>query len=192
MFAGHFGLAAAVKAKAPEVPLWALMVGTQLLDLAFMPLLLSGIETMDQTTHGSGYGRLIIHADYSHSLVVALILSFLAGWFGRWRWGIKGGLVLSGVVFSHWILDIVVHRADMVLLPGNLGNLPFLGFGVWRFAWLSFLLEFLFILVGIIMHFRFSLKSTSTGQRKTTALLSSVVLGTVLMVTLISSAIDLF
>jgi hypothetical protein len=57
MFAGHFGLAAAVKAKAPEVPLWALMVGTQLLDLAFMPLLLSGIETMDQTSHGSGYGQ---------------------------------------------------------------------------------------------------------------------------------------
>jgi hypothetical protein len=99
---------------------------------------------------------------------------------------------LSGVVFSHWILDVVVHRADMVLLPGNLGNLPFLGFGVWRFAWLSFLLELLLILIGIIMHFRFALKNTSTGRRKTTALLSSVVLGTVLMVTLISSAIDLF
>jgi hypothetical protein len=192
MFAGHFGLAAAVRAKAPEVPLWALMVGTQLLDLAFMPLMLSGIETMDQTTHGSGYGRLIIHADYSHSLVVALLLSFLAGWFGQWRWGIKAGLVLSGVVFSHWILDVVVHRADMVLLPGNWGNLPFLGFGVWRFAWLSFLLELVLILVGIIVHFRFALKSASTGQRRTTALLSSVVLGTVLMVTLISSAIDLF
>ena len=192
MFAGHFGLATAVKAKAPEVPLWSLMVGTQLLDLAFIPLLLSGIETMDQTSHGSGYGQLIIHADYSHSLVVALLLSFLAGWFGRWRWGIKGGLVLSGVVFSHWILDVVVHRADMVLLPGNLGNLPLLGFGVWSFAWLSFLLEFLFILVGSIMHFRFALKSTSTGQRKTFTLLSSVVLGIVLMVTLISSAIDLF
>lgn len=38
MFAGHFGLAAAVKAKAPEVPLWVLMLSTQLPDIVFVPL----------------------------------------------------------------------------------------------------------------------------------------------------------
>ncbi len=35
MFAGHFGLAAVVKAKSPKLPLWALMVSTQLLDVIF-------------------------------------------------------------------------------------------------------------------------------------------------------------
>lgn len=187
MFAGHFGLAAAVKAKTPEVPLWALMVGTQLLDLVFLPLLLSGKESMDVTVHGSGYGELIIHADYSHSLVAALILAILAGLAGRWLWGTRAGLVLGGVVFSHWILDVVVHRADMVLLPGNWGNLPLLGLGVWRFTWLAILLELLLILAGIIMHFRSALNSPATGRRKRTALLSSVVLGIALMVTLVTS-----
>ena len=35
MFAGHFGLAAVVKAKSPKLPLWALMVSSQLLDIIF-------------------------------------------------------------------------------------------------------------------------------------------------------------
>lgn len=191
MFAGHFGLAAAVRAKVPEVPLWALMVGTQLLDLAFVPLLLSGIETMDETVHGGGYGKLIIHADYSHYLVAALLLSILAGLAGRWLWGARAGLVLSGVVFSHWILDVVVHRADMVLLPGNWGDLPLLGLGVWKFTWLAILMELLLIIAGIIMYFRSALK-TAAGRERRAALLSSVVLGAALVVALISDVTGLF
>ncbi|WP_458127012.1 permease [Paenibacillus sp. Z3-2] len=192
MLAGHFGLAAAVRSKVPEVPLWALMVGTQLLDLAFVPLLLSGMETMDEAVHGGGYGNLIIHADYSHSLVAALLLSLLAGLAGRRLWGARAGKILSGVVFSHWILDVVVHRADMVLLPGNWGGLPLLGLGVWKFTWLAILLELLLILVGIIMYSRSALKTAAAGRGRRAALLSSVVLGTALMVTLISDVTGLF
>jgi hypothetical protein len=44
VIAGHFGLAAAVKARAPAVPLWGLMLATQWLDVAFVPLVLAGIE----------------------------------------------------------------------------------------------------------------------------------------------------
>lgn len=79
MFAGHFGLAAGVRSKAPEVPLWALLAGSQLLDIVFLPMVMSGAESMDDKTIGSGYGELIIHADYTHSLVGALFLSILAG-----------------------------------------------------------------------------------------------------------------
>lgn len=77
MFAGHFGLAAAVKAKQPEIPLWALMLGTQLLDVIFVPLYVSGIETMESV--GEGYGGMLIHAEYSHSLLSVLVLVFTAG-----------------------------------------------------------------------------------------------------------------
>ena len=38
MFAGHFGLAAVVKAKSPKLPIWALMVSSQLLDVIFATL----------------------------------------------------------------------------------------------------------------------------------------------------------
>lgn len=54
MFAGHFGLAAGVKAKT-QLPLWAIMLATQLLDVLFVPLLLFGIETLEPVGNGS-YG----------------------------------------------------------------------------------------------------------------------------------------
>lgn len=38
LIAGHFGFAAAVKAREPEAPLRALMLATQWLDVAFVPL----------------------------------------------------------------------------------------------------------------------------------------------------------
>jgi membrane-bound metal-dependent hydrolase YbcI (DUF457 family) len=161
MFAGHFGLAAAVKAKSPDVPLWALMVGTQLLDILFVPLFLSGAETIE----GSGYGGALIHAIYTHSLVGTLLLSLLAGLLGWRLWGKKAGGVLAAVVFSHWLLDLIVHRADLPLLPGNLGELPVLGFGVWRIPALSIVLEAILIITGAILYFRYIVKDTRDKNR---------------------------
>ncbi len=46
MIAGHFGFAAGVKAKAPSIPLWALMLASQWLDVIFVPLLLMGVERL--------------------------------------------------------------------------------------------------------------------------------------------------
>jgi membrane-bound metal-dependent hydrolase YbcI (DUF457 family) len=92
MFAAHFGVAAAVKAGRQEIPLWALMAATQLLDIAFVPMLLSGVETMD-TSGGTGYGEAVIHAEYTHSLAGALVLALLAG-LAAWRiWGKRGGIM---------------------------------------------------------------------------------------------------
>jgi hypothetical protein len=154
MLAGHFAVAAAVKAKNPEIPLWSLMLSTQLMDIAFAPLLVSGVETMEV---GGGYGNVVIHADYTHSLVGALLLAAVAGaWAGR-AWGKRAGYVIGATVFSHWILDLLVHRADLPLLPGNLGNLPLLGFGLWRFPAVSHTVEALLILVGGAIYFRSAL-----------------------------------
>ncbi|MFC5468224.1 permease [Cohnella suwonensis] len=190
MFAGHFGLAAGVRAKAPEVPLGALMVGTQLLDVVFVPLYLTGVEPID-TQLGEGYGRGIIHAEYSHSLLGALIIAVLAGLAARRLWGKRAGLILAGVVFSHWVLDLVVHRADLPLLPGNWGDLPLLGWGAWRSEGLSIGLELIILVVGFFMYMRSSLRKAD-GTRKRTALLSSIVLGLMLGFALLTDVTSLF
>lgn len=184
MFAGHFGLAAGVRAQAPKLPLWALMVGTQLLDVAFVPLLLTGGETIDDSG-GTGYGQAVIHADYTHSLVGALLLSLVAAWAAGRRWGRREGLLLGGVVFSHWLLDLAVHRADMPLLPGNWGNLPLLGLGAWRYEGLSMALEALLLVVGFSMYARAALKAGGTPGRRA-AIASAAVLGVVLAGSLLS------
>jgi len=108
LFAGHFGLAAAVKAKEPQIPLWTLMLSTQLLDVVFVPLFLTGVETMDPVA-GEGYGEQLIHADYTHSLVGALLIAIVAGFFTMRAWGKRSGLIIAAVVYSHWILDLLVH-----------------------------------------------------------------------------------
>ncbi|GAB6931076.1 permease [Paenibacillus sp. JCM 10914] len=163
MFAGHFGLAAGVKAKVPEVPLWALMLGTQLLDVAFVPLLIAGVETIDDK-HGGGYGGAIIHADYTHSLFGTMIIALLAGLLARRLWGKRAGFTIGAVVFSHWILDLIMHRADMPLLPGNIGDLPLLGLGAWEYKSLSIGLEVALLVVGFSMYLFSMLK----GQKERT------------------------
>ena len=156
MTAGHFGLAAGVKVGAPRLPLWALMVATYLLDIVFIILLAAGgIENFApiDPAHPS-YGAVIIHAYYTHSLVGALLISAIAGLIARRFWGQRNGLVIGAVVFSHWVLDLLVHRPDLPILPNNLGNLPLLGFGLWQVPVVSFLVELVLVLGGAYFYYR--------------------------------------
>ncbi len=157
MFAGHFGLAAGVKSQEPEMPLWALMLSTQLLDVLFVPLYLAGIETTQRVPGAPAYGGLVIHANYTHSLVGALLNSAVAGVVAARFWGRRGGLVIGGVAFSHWILDLLVHRADLPILPGNVGGLPTLGLGLWAQPGLSAALEAALIVAGGVLYYRASM-----------------------------------
>lgn len=187
MFAGHFGVAAIVKTKEPKVPLWALIVATQLLDILFLPLFLLGVETMDQI--GDGPGEVIIRADYTHSLIGAVAISWLAGLAARRLWGSSGGKVIGVTAFSHWILDIVVHRMDMAILPGNLGDLPLLGFGLWRWPVVSVTLEAALVIVGSMYYFRYALDraDSSSGKRpKTKAILGGGALAGFMVLALVS------
>ncbi|ULL13506.1 permease [Paenibacillus sp. H1-7] len=185
MFAGHFGLAATVKAKTPEVPLWAIMLGTQLLDVAFVPLFLSGVETIEPVEGSQGYGGSVIHADYTHSLVGALLITLLAGLLASRFWGKRSGFVIGSVVFSHWLLDLIVHRMDLPLLPGNLGNLPLLGFGLWQFPGVSMVLELVLVGAGFLLYARSLLKNTH-GKTKSWALTASGAMGVLLLLSLLT------
>ena len=166
MITGHFGLAAGVKSVERTVPLWSLMLATVWLDIIFVPLYLLDVETIVNApgTNG-GYGDGIIHADYTHSLLGALIIAVLTGLLGARWWGRRGGLVIGAVVFSHWVLDLVVHRADLPLLPGNLGDLPRLGFGLWRFHAVTAVVEALLVLVGAALYGRAARQTGGSARR---------------------------
>ena len=155
MIAGHFGLAAGVKAHRPAVPLWALMLATQWLDVVFVPLFLTHVERIDVIGGGpAGYGNGIIHADYTHSLVGALALSLVFALPAAWRWGRRAATVLGAVVFSHWLLDLLVHRHDMPLLPGAPAGTPLFGFGLWRWPLVTAAAELALVLWGSVAYLR--------------------------------------
>ncbi len=154
MVTGHFGLAAGVKAYERFVPLWALMLATVWLDVLFIPLYAAGVEEIDDApgTNG-GYGDVIIHADWTHSLVGAAVISIVTGWLATRWWGKRGGIVIGAVVFSHWILDLVVHRDDMPIFPGNAGDIR-VGFGLWKSHPAAIAAEATLIVVGALLYRR--------------------------------------
>src|SRR6476661_4459172 len=168
MLAGHFGLAAIVKARQPQLPLWSLMLSTQLLDVIFIGLYAFGIEglTYAPGTIG-GYGNAIINAPYTHSLVGALVISVIAMIITMIAWGRQNGLIIGGLVFSHWILDLLVHRPDLQVLPGSMNaGLPVFGLGLWEIPWLSALVELMLVLAGAFVYYHAAMRTAVRAERQ--------------------------
>ena len=163
MIAGHFGFAAMVKSRERSAPLWALMLATVWLDVVFTPLFLAHRETV-QPIH-AGYGGSIIHADYTHSIVGMLALSAALGAMFLPRLGRRVALVIALVSASHWVLDLVVHRPDMPVLPGNVGNLPYFGFGLWNHPRAAACVELALVVAGAIMYWRAAMEVSAKAGR---------------------------
>jgi hypothetical protein len=64
------------------------------------------------------------------------------------------GSVLGAVVFSHWLLDLPMHRHDMPILPRDAGGLPLLGFGLWQLPVASAALELALVIGGTFLYWR--------------------------------------
>jgi len=169
VIAGHFGLAAAVKSRVPAAPTWSLMLASVWLDVVFLPLLLMGVETMQPfgTGDGKAYGTAVIHADWTHSLVGALVIAAVFGVVCAIPWGKKVGAVLGVVVFSHWVLDLPMHHHDMPILPGNAAHLPLLGFELWSVPVAAAALELLIVAVGALLYWRAAVKTARDAGAST-------------------------
>ena len=196
MVAGHFGLAAGIKKIAPRLPLWSLLLATFFLDVVFIFFAASGLEKIIPVdpANPNAYGGSLIHAYYTHSLVGALLISAIAGLFAGWRWGKRGGYVIAGVVFSHWILDLLVHRPDLPILPGNLGNLPLLGFGLWQYPAISAILELILVIGGTWFYYRAAMQATQTNanpEQRRRAMTSTIGVGVLLVLLLASNVLGL-
>jgi hypothetical protein len=180
MIAGHFGFAAALKARERRAPLWALMLATVWLDILFVPLFVAGIERIEPVAGTSGgYGNAVIYADYTHSLIGAALIAVVFGLVAGVPWGRRVGFVLGAVVFSHWLLDLIVHRGDLPILPGNAGGLPRLGFGLWRVPVASAAVELTLVIAGAYLYWRAAAETTrvagAAGNRQA-ALVGSLML----------------
>lgn len=160
MFIGHFAVGLGAKKVAPELNLGFLFIACQLLDLIWPVLILVGIETVSVDHLATAVTPLNFeHYPYSHSLVMTVVYSFLAGIatgliFKSKRLGIVSGLVIS----SHWILDFVTHRPDLpIWLEGHK-----VGLGLWNNISLSVSVELLLFATGIFLY----LKSKNDFGRK--------------------------
>ncbi len=161
MYAGHYAAALALKARYPETPTWIPLLGVGILDVLFGPFVLVGLERVSMTP-GASPGFSLDHIDWSHSLVMALAWS---GVFGALflRRGKLVAAVAGGAVFSHFLLDLLVHPPDLALWPGSGTHL---GIGLWRLlpdGW--WFLELALISAGLWYYWARSKRSRTFGGR---------------------------
>ena len=165
MIAGHIGVAVAAKSFDRKIPIWTLLIATFLVDILFLILWPFGVEKFESMVGTSGgYGNLAFQIDYSHSYIGATLLSFVV-WIvtARW-WGARGGFIIGALVFSHWVLDLIVHRPDMPLMLGNAGNLPYVGLGLWDAPVAAAILEALLVIGGVMIYWRSAPKDAPGGR----------------------------
>ncbi|HUG52565.1 MAG TPA: hypothetical protein VMR21_03155 [Vicinamibacteria bacterium] len=149
MFVGHYGPSFAAKRVDPTLPLWLLFIAVQFLDVVWAPLVLLGIEKVRIVPGITRSNPLdLYYMPYTHSLVAAIAwsVSFAAvHWLATGRRRTASSALLGAAVFSHWLLDLVVHRPDLPLFD----NAAKVGLGLWNRPVLAFGLEAFLLLGGI-------------------------------------------
>ena len=130
MFAGHYATALAAKAAEPRAPMWALIAGAQLVDIGWSALVIAGIERGHIDPALPGSALVLEHMPWTHSLPAAIAWSLAAALLVKLllRAPTRVAVIIGAVVFSHWLLDLLVHRPDLELYPAG----PKLGFGLWN------------------------------------------------------------
>jgi hypothetical protein len=154
---GHLGVAFAAKPLAPKAPLWTLLVASEALDLLSFGFIATGMEKVAVRQIDFKNGLQIITPGWipwSHGLFMSVVWSMLFAAiaypiFKDW----KASGMIGLVVFSHWILDFIVHPPD---LPVLFRNSPELGLGLWTSGpglILSMVLEFALLIGGVAIYF---------------------------------------
>jgi membrane-bound metal-dependent hydrolase YbcI (DUF457 family) len=121
MFIGHFGVGFGAKKAAPGISLGMLFIAAQFIDLLWPTLLLLGIENV-KIEPGITKATPLNFTDYpiSHSLLFVIIWGLVVGGiYFLIRKKFKYTVILSLAVISHWFLDLLVHRPDLPLYPGD-------------------------------------------------------------------------
>jgi hypothetical protein len=149
MFVGHYGVSFAAKRIDHTIPLWVLFLAVQLLDVLWAPCILLGIEKVRIVPGITASNPLdLYYMPYTHGLVAALFWSCATGFayqFIARPSRRQSSAVVGFAVFSHWILDFVVHRPDLPLYD----NSAKVGLGLWNMPALAFGLEAALLFGGI-------------------------------------------
>src|SRR5437016_5341847 len=152
MFVGHYGISFAAKRLDKTIPLWVLFLAVQLLDVGWGILVPLGVEKVRIVPGITASNPLdLYYMPFTHSLVAALLWSlgvYVAcrsiRAFGASH---RAALLVALAVFSHWVLDLVVHRPDLPLYD----NVAKVGLGLWNYPAPAYLPEVAVLFGGMFL-----------------------------------------
>jgi hypothetical protein len=151
---GHAAVALGASRAAPRVNAGILIFAAFLADFL---LGIFGALGMEQAHVPADYATrhyLTFTFPYSHGLVALLVWSVLFGaifcWVDR-QDAVRAFWVLAALVFSHFILDGLVHVPELPLLGQNS---PKVGLALWNHMALELAIETVMALAGLVMYWR--------------------------------------
>ncbi len=96
----------------------------------------------------------LYYMPYTHSLAAAvgwaIAATLLARRLGKWGADTRAAWLFGLAVFSHWVLDLIVHRPDLPIYD----NTAKVGFGLWNLPVVAFALELAVLFGGMWLYFR--------------------------------------
>jgi len=164
MFVGHYAASLALKKFEKRASLGVLFLAVQFVDILFFPLVLLGVERINiienytPSTHFQ-----LEYMPFTHSLLASMLWAGIAYAFFRWV-VVKNhsvALVMAIAVFSHWVIDLVVHTPD---LPVWSDASMKLGFGLWSNAVVAYVLEAALLVGALWLYLKSTTASTRTGK----------------------------
>lgn len=163
MFVGHYGVSFAASRVDRKLPLWLTFLSVQWVDVMWGIFVLTGVEKVRIVPGITATNPLdLYYMPFTHSLTASLGWSVLAAlafaWLARPAGQWKSAALLGATVFSHWVLDWIVHRPDLPLYD----NTAKVGLGLWNYPVPAFLLEAAILFGGLF----FFMKCVPTRGRK--------------------------
>jgi hypothetical protein len=117
----HAATALILKRRFPSAPLFGLILATEAVEYLWVGLNVLGIEkTVIAEPMRSVADVHLVHMPFSHSIVTSALIAILVGFVVLWRGGKAVSaisLALALAVFSHILLDLLVHAPDIAIAP---------------------------------------------------------------------------
>lgn len=154
MFAGHVGAAMAIGRADRRVNVGVFIFAAVLLDFVLWLFVLLDWESARIPVNFAKTHQAEFVFPYSHGLLASLGWSALAGiatflWYPRLRVArVRAALLVAAAVFSHWLLDALVHAPE---LPVAGVHSIKLGLGLWNSMTVALAVEALIALAGLYL-----------------------------------------
>jgi hypothetical protein len=157
MFAGHVGVALAIGRAEKRVNVGVWVAAALLLDVVLWLLVCFGVESVSIPSSFAGSHQPEFVFPYSHGLTTGVLwaaaagaAACLPGWaFAVSRWRLAG--LVAAAVFSHWLLDALVHRPEMPL--ADAGS-PRVGLALWNSMPVALAIEAAIVAAGLCLFVR--------------------------------------